>query len=102
MANVDPTFVTPAPVLKKSPAKLMYIPMAIEAINIEWEPLKEIVGKLLGDWRAIDVPDIVEGQRQDRITHVPYESNQTQIGIAYDSVPYRDPDYFQASGAVNT
>ena len=30
----------------------------------------------------------------------PYDSHQTQIGIAYDSVPYRDPDYFQAWGAV--
>ena len=29
-----------------------------------------------------------------------HESNQTQIGIAYDSVPYRHPDYFQAWGAV--
>ena len=29
-----------------------------------------------------------------------HESNQTQIGIAFDSVPYRHPDYFQAWGAV--
>ena len=32
--------------------------------------------------------------------HVPYDSHQTQIGIAYASVPYRHPDYFQAFGAV--
>ena len=32
--------------------------------------------------------------------HLDHESNQTQIGIAYQSVPYRDPDYFQAWGAV--
>ena len=31
---------------------------------------------------------------------MPHEGNQTQIGIAYDSVPYRHPDYFQAWGAV--
>src|SRR5205823_14701076 len=28
------------------------------------------------------------------------DSNQTQIGIAYDSVPYRHADYFAAWGAV--
>ena len=33
-----------------------------------------------------------------KVDHVPHESNQTQIGIAYDSVPYRHPDYFQAWG----
>ncbi len=34
------------------------------------------------------------------IKHFSYDSNQTQIGIAYSSVPYRHPDYFQAWGAV--
>ncbi len=28
--------------------------------------------------------------------HLPLDSNQTQIGIAYPSVPYRHADYFQA------
>ena len=32
--------------------------------------------------------------------HVPYDSAQTHIGIAYASVPYRHADYFQAWGAV--
>ena len=31
---------------------------------------------------------------------MPYDSAQTHIGIAYPSVPYRHPDYFQAWGAV--
>ncbi len=29
-----------------------------------------------------------------------HESNQTQVGIGFESLPYRDPDYFQAWGAV--
>ena len=32
--------------------------------------------------------------------HVKHESTQTQIGIAYDSVPYRDPGYYAAWAAV--
>ena len=35
-----------------------------------------------------------------RRTHLPHDSNQTQIGIAYRSVPYRDADYYQAAAAV--
>jgi predicted Zn-dependent peptidase len=31
---------------------------------------------------------------------LPFESNQTQIGIAYPSVSYRDADYYQAAAAV--
>ncbi len=38
--------------------------------------------------------------RRGRYQHLPYDSHQTQIGIAYASVPYRHPDYFQALGAV--
>ena len=32
--------------------------------------------------------------------HSHHESNQTQIGIGFDSLPYRHPDYFQAWGAI--
>ena len=43
---------------------------------------------------------IVERAPGHKYEHLPYDSSQTQIGIAYPSVPYRDPDYFQAWGAV--
>ena len=35
------------------------------------------------------------GQRGPKTEHLTHESNQTQIGIAYDSVPYQHPDYFR-------
>ena len=38
------------------------------------------------------------GPARDHITH---DSTQTHIGIAYDSVPYRDPDYYAAWAAVS-
>ena len=68
--------------------------------RIEWEKLKDTVGQLLGDWRPCDGSRIVEGSRGDRHQHLPYESNQTHIGISYPSVPYRHCDYFTAWGAV--
>jgi predicted Zn-dependent peptidase len=32
--------------------------------------------------------------------HLPHDSNQTQIGVAFPSVPYQHEDYFKAWGAV--
>ena len=68
--------------------------------RVEWEPLKDLVGKLLGDWQPADGAAIDELPAPGGYLHVPYDSAQTHIGIAYPSVPYRHPDYFQAWGAV--
>ena len=48
----------------------------------------------------MDVPQAVTANRGAKLEHLPHESNQTQIGIAYSSVPFNHPDYIQASGAV--
>lgn len=68
--------------------------------HFDWEELKQRVGELLGDWPSRDVPGTATGAEQSKRTHVFHESNQTQIGIGYESLPYRHPDYFQAWGAV--
>lgn len=68
--------------------------------RIDWPALRQDVERLFGDWRPVSPPSIVTGTRGERRTHLPYESNQTQIGISYPSVAYRDENYFQAWGAV--
>jgi len=68
--------------------------------RVEWESLQDLVGRLLGDWSPGETSPIEEQTVACRYKHFPYESNQTQIGIAYSSIPYRHPDYFQAWGAV--
>lgn len=68
--------------------------------RFEWEELKATVESLLGDWEPRDVPEIVEGRPGTSLDHLASETKQTHIGIAYPSVPYRHPDYFQAWGAV--
>jgi predicted Zn-dependent peptidase len=68
--------------------------------RIDWPRLKELVGRLRGDWPAVDDDPIVETPVPPRYTHLDHASQQTQIGIAYPSVPYRHPDYFLAWGAV--
>lgn len=66
----------------------------------EWESLKDRIGELFADWQPTPVPEVVQGSPSKKVEHLFHESNQTQIGIAFDSVPYRHADYFQASGAV--
>jgi len=68
--------------------------------RFEWERLKDHVAAALGDWSVVESSPPPDGVRGTRREHLPHESNQTQIGIAYDSVPYRHPDYLQAWGAV--
>jgi predicted Zn-dependent peptidase len=68
--------------------------------RIDWKRLVDLVGGLLGDWQPAERGDVQPVARGSKVDHLPHEGNQTHIGIAYDSVPYRHPDYFQASGAV--
>jgi predicted Zn-dependent peptidase len=68
--------------------------------RFDWAGLKSGIAELLGDWEPGQSRPIVEQAPGPKYHHLPYQSTQTQIGIAYSSVPYRDPDYFQAWGAV--
>jgi predicted Zn-dependent peptidase len=68
--------------------------------RINWPALKDQIGELFADWKPIAVNLPAEGATGKQIEHITHDSNQTQIGIAYPSVPYRHPDYFRASGAV--
>ncbi len=68
--------------------------------NFDWECLKDRVGELFADWQPREIAEPTMGNRLEKRAHIQHESNQTQIGIAFQSLPYRHPDYFQAWGAV--
>jgi predicted Zn-dependent peptidase len=68
--------------------------------NVDWPRLKNMVGDLFADWAPGETDAIDESPADGHYQHLPHDSQQTQIGIAYDSVPYRHPDYYQAWGAV--
>jgi len=69
--------------------------------NIEWPALRDQVERLFGDWEPGEDPPVKLGQQPDRHEHILKETKQTQIGIAYESVPIGHPDYYIAQGAVN-
>lgn len=68
--------------------------------QVDWDATVREVGKLFGDWKPIDVPPPADVVHKRASCHEHHESNQTQIGVAYRSVPYNHPQYFQAWGAV--
>lgn len=69
--------------------------------NIEWQPLLDQVGRLFGDWQGGSEPALTLGTVPGRHEHLPKDTTQTQIGIAYPSVPIGHPDYYAAQGAVH-
>jgi len=66
----------------------------------DWERLKETIGELLGDWQPCRAAALAERSPDGRYLHMTYDSNQTHVGIAQASVPYRDDDYYRAWGAA--
>ena len=68
--------------------------------NVDFKRLVDHVGQLFDDWTPREAAEPVDGRTLSRRGHVQHDSNQTQIGIAYESRPYRDTDYFQAWGSV--
>ncbi len=69
--------------------------------NIDWEPLREQVGRLFGDWQGTAATTVTAGPSRGGTDHIAKETTQTQIGIAYPSVPVGHDDYYAALGAVN-
>jgi predicted Zn-dependent peptidase len=69
--------------------------------NIEWQPLLEQVGRLFGDWEGGQEQALKFGQATAKSEHLAKETTQTQIAIAYESVPISHADYYSALGAVN-
>src|SRR5213075_1957852 len=53
------------------------------------------------DWPAGEEREPVCGPSRAVVEHIPKDTTQTQIGIAYESVRFGEPDYYAALGAVN-
>jgi predicted Zn-dependent peptidase len=69
--------------------------------NIEWQPLRDQVERLFGDWQGGGETPLNCGPQPPRRGHIAKEVEQTQVGISYPSVPIGHADYYDALGAVN-
>lgn len=68
--------------------------------KFDWDRLRGRVGDLLADWPSREAPRMLETPQSAVVTHVDYPSQQTHIALAYPSVAYDHPQYFEAVGAV--
>lgn len=68
--------------------------------NMEWAPLRDQVERLFGDWQgaATHPPELTPPLRGN--AHLDKDTTQTQIVIAYPSVPFGHADYYAALAAV--
>jgi predicted Zn-dependent peptidase len=69
--------------------------------NIDWPALRDRVGKLFGDWRGSGEVELTPGPTPSKRGHLTKDVEQTQIAVAYASVPVVHADYYAAMGAVN-
>ena len=68
--------------------------------SFDWQQLCDTVHRLFGDWAPPASEPTIEVETVTQTDYLPSDTNQCHIGIAYDSIPYRHPDYFQAWAAV--
>ncbi len=68
--------------------------------QVDFEQLRDQVGELFGAWKPQETADLVELPGDRSYVHIPHESSQTHIAVAYPSVPYGALDYYQARGAI--
>ena len=68
--------------------------------KIDWPRLKDQVEQLFGDWKPQARKPIQEKPPQRGYLHIPNDSQQTHIALAYPCTPYSAPDYYQIRGAV--
>ena len=55
----------------------------------------------LGDWRGEAGPPATEGSRGPHLRHVPHDSQQTHIALAWSQPPYRDDDSAIAGATIS-
>jgi predicted Zn-dependent peptidase len=68
--------------------------------NIEWEPLKAQVERLFGHWEPGAGSEVIPGPHTPSSAHIQKDTAQTQIALAFPSVPVTDPDYYNARAAA--
>jgi predicted Zn-dependent peptidase len=67
--------------------------------DIDWVRLQEMVERLFGDWLAGPLPELSVGSIAPQSGHLPKNSHQTHIALAYPSVPVNHPQYYAARAA---
>jgi len=69
--------------------------------NIDAEQIRSVIESTFGGWKSLDLDDIILGATPPSYCHIEHDSAQTHIGLAWNTVPYRDDRYYEAWAAVS-
>ena len=69
--------------------------------NVTLADVLPVLEQSLSAWSGSNELVLIAGQRGPHREHLPHESSQTHIGIAYPAIAYSDPDYYAAWAAVS-
>jgi predicted Zn-dependent peptidase len=67
---------------------------------IDWDALRDAVGKLFGDWPRQPEPAVAERPAGPHRDHILRETQQIQIALAYPTATVSSPDYYRARAAA--
>jgi predicted Zn-dependent peptidase len=89
-------------VLKKQHERLFHPDGIIMAVagDIQWETLRDQVQQIFGDWAAKSRAEFKVETTHSGSAHLEKDLEQTQIALAYPSVPIGHAEYYHALGAV--
>jgi predicted Zn-dependent peptidase len=68
--------------------------------RIDWPDFVARAEQLFGDWQPAPEPTVALGPRGPRIRHVPHESQQTHVALAWSTPPYRSDESYEATAAL--
>jgi predicted Zn-dependent peptidase len=68
--------------------------------DVDWPALRREVERLFDDWEPRLRPPLAVAEPAPAPGHVAKDLDQTQIALAFPSVPIGDPDFYHARGAV--
>lgn len=69
--------------------------------HISFDEIHDLVAGAFGNWQGPKAAVVVPGTAPGGVRHEMQKTNQVQIGLAFDSVPERDPDSILAALSVN-
>lgn len=69
--------------------------------NVHTAEVVEVIERTFAAWQPLEALPLQKGSQPDPRCHIEHESTQTHIGLAWDTVPYRDEHYYEAWAAVS-
>jgi predicted Zn-dependent peptidase len=69
--------------------------------NLDFASLKDSIQAVFSEWRGPAIPPVTAGSCPVSPYHLPHDSAQTHLGLAWDTVTYSDERYYEAWAAVS-